>query len=422
MSSILTITPILTQKSSIPHSQKQIGRLCSAQERDRTFLGSYIAIMLTAFILVGCERASVVSAHSNLQTNGPVSQLMILDPSPSLPITSTPSIAPTPSITATISVTPTVLFDEQIDGELSSDPLAPNQFTLGLGTYVITMTSTSEDSDYFSLIVPDGMMVDSVTLNSYVVTAGDSSDVYLWIQDGVTYTNPAPSGDKIELVGTVLAVGDDEVGDVNLMNKMFTLGDGPCFKGPLLGEAYTIHAKKIGSSSTTYSLGLTVNQAPEKTHLPIIRTPANASRISAICSGIEWREEDLNVFSLLLPADMIEEEVQGTDSFVGQYNRAGMTLGFDYGWYSNPLNDHCDQPEYQESQIELSGKPARIISFRNEDQDFTPGYSYVAGLYVPNVFESESGAVDKLQADVQYNNAEEKAIARCILESVRFPE
>lgn len=372
-----------------------------------------VVAVIAILLLVGCADLSAEPANGPAAI-GSLSEIAVQSP---------PSHATLP-IRSTVPITPTVLFDETLDGDLPNDPSAPEQFVLGLGTFLLTVTSTFEDPDYFALVVPDNVMIESITLNSYA-EAVDSPYTTVSIQNGAEFTNPSSStpNDEIDSVGMIIFDGDDEQFGVNLLNRLFIIGDDPCFKGPILSGTYAIRVRGSRGHMSTYSLALTVTEGPQRTLFPITAAPDDAGQQRSACSNIEWREEDLTAFSLLLPADMVKEDVEGTDSFVGQYNRDGMTLSFDYGWYSNPLNSFCDQPEYQESQIELSGKPARIISFSNENHLFDPEYTYVAGLYVPTASEEYApGAVDKLQANIQFNDAENKAMALCILESVRFPE
>ena len=362
------------------------------------------AIILIAIIFIGCRGASATLAIQSTQMNGSQPPLAV-------------------SISSASVVTSTVSYDEDIDGDLSDDPQVPNQFTLSIGIHSITATSSTEDPEYFSLVVPQGTIVESIMLNRYE-DAYATSTMIMAIQEGATYTKPTTRTIDLNWIGSIVFERDrDQIG-TNLLNDLFAKDDNSCFKGPLATGPYAVRVDGLNSEIATYSLNFVVTAAPKNMYLPFIAMPAASIQGNAICSDIEWREEDLGPFSLLLPTDMRKEEVQGIDSYVGKYTRNEMQLSFDYGWYSNAQNYYCDQPEYQESQIQLSGKPARIISFKNDNQVIGNDYRYIAGLYVPNASgdEHEHRSVDKLSVLIQFNNADDKAMANCILESVSFPD
>ena len=256
-------------------------------------------------------------------------------------------------------------------------------------------------------------------LNSYEAASG-SSVMIMSIQDGATFTKPTTATVDIKWIGSIFIEKSRNQVGTDILNDLFAHDDDSCFKGPLTSGTYAIQARIRGA--TMYKLSFVVAAAPKNTYLPFIAMPTASNQGNALCSDIEWRQEDLGPFSLSLPTDMRKEEVQGIDSYVGKYTRDDMNLSFDYGWYSNAQNYYCDQPEYQESQIQLSGKLARIISFNNDNQVIGNDYTYIAGLYVPNASENEYGHVDKLNVLIQFNNAEDKAMANCIFESISFPD
>ena len=75
-------------------------------------------------------------------------------------------------------------------------------------------------------------------------------------------------------------------------------------------------------------------------------------------------------FSFWGPPDLKEENVRGIDSYVGQFVSPKMTLTFDYGMYSNPLND----PKYKREATTVDGKDAFLVRWDGG-----------VGLYVPRV-------------------------------------
>jgi hypothetical protein len=73
-----------------------------------------------------------------------------------------------------------------------------------------------------------------------------------------------------------------------------------------------------------------------------------------------WRSVDTGPFSVLLPPGWSYEPRQGIDSFVGAFSGEGVTLSFDYGWYSGDPEDPSDatQRVHRES---IAGRAAKIV-------------------------------------------------------------
>lgn len=61
-----------------------------------------------------------------------------------------------------------------------------------------------------------------------------------------------------------------------------------------------------------------------------------------------------DAFTFKAPPDLRPNPVQGIDSFVGKYTSPGMTLSFDYGWYSDPMN----REGFERSSTMIDGKRA----------------------------------------------------------------
>lgn len=70
------------------------------------------------------------------------------------------------------------------------------------------------------------------------------------------------------------------------------------------------------------------------------------------------------------------------DSYVGHFSGNGVELGFDYGNFSNSLEDERE-PTYLVSETFVGKFRARIVSPKS------PGHG-ITGIYVPNVIGSHS--------------------------------
>ena len=63
-------------------------------------------------------------------------------------------------------------------------------------------------------------------------------------------------------------------------------------------------------------------------------------------------------FTFRAPSDLQPRNVKGIDSFVGEYTSPTLELTFDYGWYSNSLNDEG----YSGSWTTIDGRRAWIAT------------------------------------------------------------
>jgi len=66
-----------------------------------------------------------------------------------------------------------------------------------------------------------------------------------------------------------------------------------------------------------------------------------------------WKRIHLKVFSLAMPEDLIQVPVKAIDSYVGRFEAPTMTLGFDWGQWSDPLTS-SDGPEITREAHRLS--------------------------------------------------------------------
>lgn len=151
-------------------------------------------------------------------------------------------------------------YDEAIDGDLSNDWLAPTQFpAFGVGQSVATMTTVDSneltgDRDYFTITVPAGLQLDSITLLSLDANGGDDV-AFLGIQAGDQVTvdpnfpNPAP------LLGWLLTQQS------NVGNDILAIAVG-AENTPLGPGQYSFWVQQTGQDPTTLSLGFNLSQIP----------------------------------------------------------------------------------------------------------------------------------------------------------------
>jgi hypothetical protein len=95
-----------------------------------------------------------------------------------------------------------------------------------------------------------------------------------------------------------------------------------------------------------------------------------------------WHKVDAGPFSILAPSGWEFHQLEGTDSYVGEFVGQGVVLRFDFGGYSNPLKEE-KKPTYVVIHKSIGGRRAKIVSPR------TPGHG-ITGVYLHNVGDSNA--------------------------------
>lgn len=126
------------------------------------------------------------------------------------------------------------------------------------------------------------------------------------------------------------------------------------------------------------------------------------------CITTDWNRISTASVSVLAPSDLSDSQPQGIDSEVGQFESDDFSIEWDYGWYSNPL-DNVDATE--ERSIVVDGYEARQIWFPSAAR------SKSIGIHIPRVA-GEEPAVDKLTITVSYDRDSDRGVAECILSTV----
>lgn len=69
-----------------------------------------------------------------------------------------------------------------------------------------------------------------------------------------------------------------------------------------------------------------------------------------------------NAFSFQAPPDLKAVPVQGIDSLVGEYRADRFSLQFDYGLYSNTLDDLRGDSRFEREVATIDGRPAEVFT------------------------------------------------------------
>ena len=126
-----------------------------------------------------------------------------------------------------------------------------------------------------------------------------------------------------------------------------------------------------------------------------------------------WIHVDAKFFEFFIPPDMKKVEIQGIDSHVGQFGSEKIKLIFDYGMYSDPLDDEKGMPNLTVRKERIDGRRTKIVSFRKSESDFVlavhfpkAGPGYKGGrkltLYTDCVSESEYDTVMKIFRSIKF--------------------
>jgi hypothetical protein len=169
---------------------------------------------------------------------------------------------------------------------------------------------------------------------------------------------------------------------------------------------------KMGSGSgKPFRLTLTVNLNTLKVvdSAPAGSPPRSPGQESPgpVAAPTGWHKVDAVAFSLFAPLGWEFRQLQGVDSYVGEFVSEGAILKFDFGAYSNPLKEE-KKPKYVVVHKSIGGLRAKIVS------PTTPGHG-VTAVYFPRAIDS-----NKLCLYGQDLAPAEQDLALKIFETIRF--
>jgi hypothetical protein len=114
------------------------------------------------------------------------------------------------------------------------------------------------------------------------------------------------------------------------------------------------------------------------TLLAIVLSSANPGRVfGQSAAPTDWHKVDAGPFSILAPAGWEFHQLEGVDSFVGEFVGDGVTLKFDFGRYSYPLKKE-KKPGYVVIHKSIGGFLAKVVSPQ------TPGHG-ITGVYFHDI-------------------------------------
>lgn len=117
-------------------------------------------------------------------------------------------------------------------------------------------------------------------------------------------------------------------------------------------------------------------------------------------------------FTFWLPNTVVEQKVQGVDSYVGVWKGSGLDVSFDYGMYSGGLDSRISTRPHTETVDDSSGRQGAIVTYVDDEGN------HVAELDVRDPAPGQTP--DNLTFDASSGSASDADTCLLIVKSVRF--
>ena len=149
------------------------------------------------------------------------------------------------------------VYDEAVDGDISSDMARPIVLPLSVGTHLVSATSMAGDAEYVMVIIPEGVELASIVLQDF--SSPTDGTAFAAVQNGCAFTEPRRNTNVANLLGyshfgpesPPALVGTDILDDMGR-------GEGAIgFEGPLPSGIYTFWLNQTGGASD-YTLAFNV--------------------------------------------------------------------------------------------------------------------------------------------------------------------
>ncbi len=157
-------------------------------------------------------------------------------------------------------------WDEAVNGDLSGDGLAPNFVSLSAGSNLLRGTTGRDagtslvDRDYFSISVPAGFELSSMTVLEGTASIGFGSFIGLVAGNTVPVSPDAP--DASGLLGWTLYDAGNVGGDLLLFMSPPSFGS-TGFTPPLPAGEYSFWIQETGTGVATYNFDMNLVAVPE---------------------------------------------------------------------------------------------------------------------------------------------------------------
>jgi len=157
-----------------------------------------------------------------------------------------------------------VIYNETINGDLSNSGPNPTVVTVALGSNSVFGTTgnpgTGIDRDYFTLTVPDGLMLSSITVLPGTFSGGGLS--FIGIEAGPRITLPTNTQSAVGLLGWWHYSPADIGHDILALAGIPASGSSG-FTGPLGPGSYSFWIQDFNAGSFAYGFDLQIDPVPE---------------------------------------------------------------------------------------------------------------------------------------------------------------
>jgi hypothetical protein len=158
-----------------------------------------------------------------------------------------------------------VVWNEAVDGDISTDRNNPSSAALARGSNTLTATSVGPptsnpaDREYITFSLPTNGRLSALYVQAY---AGLDGTAFIGVQSGTTFTEPPTGTDPANLLGySHFGPAVQPVGS-NILSDMGQGFGSQGFTPPLTGSNYTFWIQQTGANSATYTLDFFVSPEP----------------------------------------------------------------------------------------------------------------------------------------------------------------
>jgi hypothetical protein len=158
-----------------------------------------------------------------------------------------------------------IFWNEGVNGDLSNNQAAPNQFLLvnGVNSVIGNVNGAGDSQDWLTVTVPAGHLLRSLVPSSY--TSADAI-AFIGFQNGTAFVGS--TGDPASYRGyTHFGTGPGNIGN-DILPELGTAAGAQGFTPPLPAGSYTFIIQQLGAS-TSYRFDYTVAPVPEPTSLAL---------------------------------------------------------------------------------------------------------------------------------------------------------
>ena len=167
----------------------------------------------------------------------------------------------------TASAQAATVWDETVDGDLSTDPLTPTPVAIALGSNTVSgsVAAPADTRDYFTFTIPAGQILTGIFLIDWtdVTSGGDGNTGFMHIDDGTSSVIPSGATALDFLGGSHLDRFTFPLTTDNVLTALAAAAAGGVgFATPLGPGDYTINVQQTGPPLTAYTLDLVITPTP----------------------------------------------------------------------------------------------------------------------------------------------------------------